>query len=78
MVGVDILVLFLILRRKYLFFKIKYDTSCSFSIDDFTRLRILISLPSFLSFLKIRMNIGLFFPNAFSTFFEVIRFLFHF
>lgn len=77
--GLDIFVLFLILGRKYLFFKIKYDTSCRFSIDVLTRLRILISIPSFLRVFKIRMNIGLFFfPNAFSTFFEMIRFFFHF
>ena len=77
-VGVDILVLFLILGRKYLFFKIKYDTSCSFSIDVLTRLRILISILVFWEFFKWEWILDYFLPNAFSTFFEMIRFFFHF
>ena len=77
-VGVDILVLFLILGRKYLFFKIKYDTSCSFSIDVLTRLRILISILVFWEFFKWEWILDYFLPNAFSTFFEMIRYFFSF
>lgn len=66
-------------RRKYLFFKIKYDTSCSFSIDDLTRLRILISIPSFLRvFFKSEWILDYFFQMLFLHFFEIIRFSFSF
>lgn len=67
--GLDIFVLFLILGRKYLFSKLNMILAVGF-IDVLTRLRILISIPSFLRGFKIRMNIGLFFPKCFfSTFF---------